>query len=251
MSRNGGQRSDGAMATTHRANGLAGLLDAAFPHSHRGVRSRLVETAEIWRIDRGRSIADQGGLGHVLLVSTGHVGLRRITFDGRQVMPRIATTGELATVLPLGERPAAAEAIALTASEIAAWKAGDVRVLAAKDPGLAMDLVDQALDAFETVFSGLDGLLHQDAVLRVARVLYLHRGLFFGDPPVLSRSHLPAMVGTSREMTRRVLRKLESRGMVARVGRDRLTLRDPEGLEAAAAMPAAREPAPRHKFLAT
>jgi CRP-like cAMP-binding protein len=241
--------------TTHRANeadGLAGLLDAAFPRSRHDVRSWLLEMAELWRIEGGRPIAHQGGLDHVLLISTGHVGLRRVTLDGRQIMPRIATTGELAAVLPLGERPAAAEAIALTASEIAAWRAGDVRALAVNDPGLALDLIDHALDAFETVFSGLDGLLHQDAVLRVARVLYLHRSLFFGDPPVLSRSHLPAMVGTSREMTRRVLRTLESRGMVARVGRDRLTLHDPEALEAAAAVPATRDPdGARYKFLAT
>jgi CRP-like cAMP-binding protein len=241
------------VTTTHRANeadGLAGLLDSAFPHSRPDVRSLLLELAELWRIEGGRAIADQGELGHVLLISTGHVGLRRMTLDGRQIMPRIATTGELASVLPLGERAAAADAIALTACHIAAWKADDVRALAAHDPGLGMDLMDHVLDAFDTVFCGLDGLIHQDATLRVARVLYLHRSLFFGDPPVLSRSHLPAMVGTSREMTRRVLRALESRGMVARVGRDRLTLRDPEALEDAAGRPAMRDADPRNKFLA-
>jgi CRP-like cAMP-binding protein len=65
-------------------------------------------------------------------------------------------------------------------------------------------------------------------------VLDLHADLFFSEPPVLRRTHLPALVGTSREMTGRVMRALESRGVVARVGRDRLDLLDPAGLAAAA-----------------
>jgi CRP-like cAMP-binding protein len=77
----------------------------------------------------------------------------------------------------------------------------------------------------------LDGFLHQDSRRRVVGVLLRHRDLFFGDPPVLSRAHLPGLVGTSREMTGRVLRQLEREGTVARVGRTGLRLLDPARLE--------------------
>jgi hypothetical protein len=65
-------------------------------------------------------------------------------------------------------------------------------------------------------------------------VLHEHTDLFFASPPVLTRTHLPILVGTSREMTGRVLRVLEARQLVARVGRNRLRLLDPAGLAAVA-----------------
>jgi len=148
-------------------------------------------------------------------------------------MPRIVTTGELVS-LSWGERALPAGSIALTACEVAAWQPADVRSLAGNDDGFAMDLVDHVLDAFEAVVISLDGLLHQDAALRLARVLHHHQTLFFGEPPILSRAHLPAMVGTSREMTRRVFRLLESRDIVARTSRGGLVLCDAKALEATA-----------------
>ena len=81
----------------------------------------------------------------------------------------------------------------------------------------------------------VDGFLHQDSRRRVMRVLVRHRDLFFADPPVLTRSHLPGLVGTSREMTGRELRELEHGGTVGRVGRTGLRLLRPEWLEEGAA----------------
>ena len=43
----------------------------------------------------------------------------------------------------------------------------------------------------------LDGLVYQSAIRRVARVLQVHDSLFFGEPPILSRTHLPSIIGTS------------------------------------------------------
>jgi CRP-like cAMP-binding protein len=134
--------------------------------------------------------------------------------------------------------------VALTPSPAAVWRADEVRSLAAHDPGFALDAVDAILALFEEVVARLDGLLYQDALRRVARVLNVHADLFFAESPVLTRAHLPTLVGTSREMTGRVLRILESRRLVARVGRDRLRLLDPDGLTAAAEAKARpREPA--------
>jgi len=81
----------------------------------------------------------------------------------------------------------------------------------------------------------MDGLLYQNALRRVARVLDQHAAIVFGDEPVVPRTYIPALVGTSREMTGRVLRLLESDGVVERIGRDRLRLLDRDRLTSIAA----------------
>jgi CRP-like cAMP-binding protein len=88
----------------------------------------------------------------------------------------------------------------------------------------------------------VDGLLHQGACRGVIRVLARHRDLFFGEPAIISGADLPSLVGTSREMTGRVLRDLERDGTLARVGRTGLRLLLPDRLDAADASLAREEP---------
>ena len=225
------------METTSRPTGpdeLEALLRRAFPHARDDVRSVLFETVELRRIEAGQSVTDQRDAADVILVTAGHIGLVRTTLDGRQIMPRIVTTGELLAISS-GERSSPAGSIALTASEVAAWKPAEVRLLATHDAGFALDLLDQVVDAFETVVTNIDGLVHQNAALRVARILQQHQTLFFGDPPTVSQAHLPVMVGASRAMTQRAFRLLEAREIVARTPRGGLVLRDASALEATAA----------------
>lgn len=182
----------------------------------------------------GQIVTRQGDPSSLALVLAGHVAVRRTTLDGRQFIVRIVTRGQLSPVLPLALRPASADAVALTPGAAAMWRGEEVRSLATVDPGFAVDVLDDVLDSLDEVMGRLDSLLYQDARRRVARVLINHADLFFVEPPVLMRTHLPSLVGTSREMTGRVLRLLESHGLVARVGRDRLRLLDPAGLAAVA-----------------
>jgi CRP-like cAMP-binding protein len=130
--------------------------------------------------------------------------------------------------------------VALTEFEVALWRSPEIRDLAATDPGFALAVIELMAGFLNTLTEKVDGFLHQDARRRVVRVLARHRELFFGNPAVLSRSHLPSLVGTSREMTGRVLRELEREGMLARVGRTGLRLLRPDRLDADAA-PLARE----------
>lgn len=216
------------------ASALPDVVDETFPHSRVDTRRALVVRAAVRQFGAGHAILRQGNESSLALVLEGHVAARRTTDDGRQLIVRIITRGGLASILPLAARPASADIVALTPSPAAVWRADDVRSLATADPGLAVDLLDNVLSWFEDVVMRLDGLVHQNALRRVARVLSLHADLFFSDPPVLTRSHLPILVGTSREMTGRVLRVLESRHIVVRVGRDRLQLLDAAGLAATA-----------------
>ena len=110
-----------------------------------------------------------------------------------------------------------------------------MQALATRDAGFAVDLLEHVMSAFEEVVDRMDGLLYQNALRRVARILDQHADIIFGEEAVVTRAYLPALVGTSREMTGRVLRRLESEGVVQRVGRDRLRLLDASGLARTAA----------------
>ena len=216
------------------AAALQAVLGSVFPHSRPMTRTAMTAAASVRSYRPGEEIINQGDETSLALVLDGHVALRRTTPDGRQVIVRIVDQGELASVLPLAARPAAADAVALTHTPVALWRGRDIRSLAESDAGLAIELMDHVLLAFEEMASRLEGLLYQDAPRRVARVLHRHSDLFFCEAPVLTRRHLPLLVGTSREMTGRVLRVLESRGLVAREGRHGLRLLDPDGLATAA-----------------
>jgi CRP-like cAMP-binding protein len=213
---------------------LPGVLGEAFAHGRPDSKAALVSAAGLRSFEAGQTILMQGDVSSLVLVLEGHVAVRRTTVDGRQLMVRIVTRGQLGTILPLAERPAVGDAVALTPSDAAIWRAEKVRSLANADPGLAVDILDHVLGSFEEVVERIDGLHHQDSLRRVARVLQQNADLFFREPPALTRRHLPILVGTSREMTGRVLRVLESRRLVVRVGRDRLRLLDPAGLARAA-----------------
>ena len=213
---------------------LPDVLGEAFPHSRPETRTALAANARVRTFLPGQTFLEQGDDSSLALVLDGHVALRRTTVEGRQLIVRIVTRGGLAAILPLAARPAVADVVALTPSPAALWRGEEARALASLDPGLAVDMLDHTLATFEEVIERLDDLIYQSALRRVAHVLDLHAGLFFSERPVLNRTHLPMMIGTSREMTGRVLRILEARHVVARVGRDRLRLLDPAGLTAAA-----------------
>jgi CRP-like cAMP-binding protein len=210
---------------------LSDVIAEAFPHSSDEKKRLLGGLARVRRFRPGEDLIQQGDTNSLALVLAGHVAVRRTTVDGRQIIVRIITHGGMAGILPLAARPASGDAVALTAGSAAIWRGDEIRTLASSDSGLALDLLDQALTTVEGVVWRLDGMLHQASLRRVARVLIANAHLFFADPPVLTRADLPDMIGTSREMTGRVLRILETLHLVTRVDRTRLRLLDAAGLE--------------------
>jgi CRP-like cAMP-binding protein len=221
--------------TSIKTMALQSLLLEVFPQSRPETRTALVNTASIQTFGPGQTMFRQGDVTPIALILGGHVAIRRTSLDGRQVIFRIVSRGKLGAFIPLIARPSAGDIVALTPAPVALWSGPWVRSLARADPGLAVDLLDHVVITYEEVVGRLDSLLYQDALRRVARILHMHADLFFADEPVLTRDLLPTLVGTSREMTGRVLRVLEARNLVARLGRNRLRLLDADGLAAAAA----------------
>jgi CRP-like cAMP-binding protein len=211
---------------------LQTLIRASLPGSRPESAQALVTSARVRRVRANEPIWRQGEPIPLTLVLEGFAAFRRTTVDGQQLITAVVMPGELYGMIGIAGSLAAAELTALTDCAVAAWPGAAVRELAAADADLALDVIDRLASLLTVITERLDGFLHQDARRRVLRVLARYRDLFFADPPILTRAQLPALVGTSREMTSRVLRALEREGTIARVGRTRLILLDPSSLDA-------------------
>jgi CRP-like cAMP-binding protein len=195
---------------------------------------RLVQTARHRTIKIGEQVYRQGDPAPLTMILEGYGAARRTTVTGREIVSGVSPPGVLFGWSGLAGVPSSIDLIALTDCRVSQWRGTEVRALVQGDPGLALAAIDSMGWSLNQTVERIEGFLHQDARLRVLRVLATYRHLFFEEPPVLTRAHLPGLVGTSREMTGHVVRQLEREGTIARVGRMGLILLRPEQLEAQA-----------------
>lgn len=210
---------------------LKGFLERSLTTTRPETVDRLLETARVRTVRPGEYIYRQGEPVPLTLILDGYGAARRTTSGGKQLVSGIAPAGVLFGWSGLASVPSSIEFTALTDGEVAQWTGSEVRSLAAADPGLAMAAIDSMAWSLHQTMERIEGFLHQDARLRVLRILAHHRDLFFGESAVLSRGYLPGLVGTSREMTGHVLRQLEREGTLRRVGRTGLELLRPDQLD--------------------
>ncbi len=210
-------------------------LERSLPAAREATIDRLVQTARLRMLTAGDAIYRQGEPVPLTIILEGFGAASRTTVNGKQLVSGVAPAGVLFGWSGLASVPSSVGLVALTACEVAQWPGPEMRTVAATDPGLAIAAIDSMAWSLHQTVERIEGFLHQDAQPRVLRILSQHRELFFGEPPVLTRAHLPGLVGTSREMTGRVLRQLERDGTVARVGRTGLRLLDPTRLESSEA----------------
>jgi CRP-like cAMP-binding protein len=229
-------RSLGSGSTADRRE-LQGLLERALPGTGRDTIQFLAGTASPQRVGPDGLIFRQGEAARLTLVVRGYGAFRRTTVDGQQLTMGIAAPGDLIGITSIASIYSSVDLIALTDCEVAIWLGPEIRRLAATDSGFALDIIDRLATFLNDLTEKVDGFLHQDARRRVVRILARHRDLFFAEPPVVSRAILPGLVGTSREMTGRVLRELERERTVLRVGRTGLRLLRPDRLDTDAARP--------------
>jgi CRP/FNR family cyclic AMP-dependent transcriptional regulator len=204
----------------------------------------LADTARLRTVQPEAAIYPQGEPAMLTLILDGFGAFRRTTIGGQQLSSGVGRTGDLFGFSSVASVASSVELVALTECHVAQWPGAQIRALAGEDSALAINAVDSMAAALHAMIERVEGFLHQDARRRVVRILARHRDLFFGEPAILTRAHLPSLVGTSREMTGRVLRQLEREGTVGRVGRTGMKLLRPERLEADAA---GGEQAPRSR----
>jgi CRP-like cAMP-binding protein len=220
----------GAGSTPSR-HPLRELLERSLPGCRPETIARLLDTARVRTVRPGQKIYRQGDPVPLTIILDGYGAARRTLVNGRELVSGIAPAGVLFGWSGLASVPSSVELVALTDCEVGQWQGPEVRALVATDPGLALAAIDSMAWSLHQTVERIEGFLHQEARLRVVRVLTRHRELFFGESPVLTRAHLPGLVGTSREMTGKVLRQLEREGTLARVGRTGLKLLRPDQLE--------------------
>jgi CRP-like cAMP-binding protein len=210
---------------------LPALLARTLPRASPASRRILAESASISIVAPGRVAFRQGHPIPLTLVLHGHLAFRRTTEDGRELVLGIGTPGMMFGFSSVAGSQAEVDLVAVTPAEIATWSGVAVRTLVLADAGLALDIIEGMARYKVCITDRIDGFVHQDARRRVVRILGAYRDLFFGREPILTRSHLPGLVGTSPEMTRRVVRELEREGIVERVGRRGLRLKSRERLD--------------------
>jgi CRP/FNR family cyclic AMP-dependent transcriptional regulator len=213
---------------------LATLLGSAFPGIAPPSVDHLVETAVVTTLRQRDLVYGQGEPVRLTIVLRGYAVFRQLTPDGREVIHGIVRPGAVFGHTGIARQLAFAEAMAVTPAQVASWSGEEVRDLLPADPALALAVVDAMAHYIIRMGGRMDRYMHQEARRRVLRVLAEHGDLFFGEPPVIARAFLPAVVGTSREMTGRVLRSLEAEGVVKRIGRRGLRLLRPDALEGVA-----------------
>jgi CRP-like cAMP-binding protein len=192
---------------------IEALLEAILPGIRPASVRSLADAGRGRTVRPGELIVRQGEEIPLVLLTRGHAGFRRTTVDGQQLIIGVAYPGGMFGIGSVSATISTVELVALTQAEAVIWRGDVFRRAVAADPALALLCI------------------HQGARRRVIRILARHRDLFFSDPPVLNRTHLPGLVGTSREMTGRVLRQLEREHVVARIGRTGLKLLDPAPLD--------------------
>jgi len=210
------------------------LLAQGLPNAAPETIESLAGAAQLRAVGPGDIVYRQGETIPLTLVIRGYGALRRTTIAGRQFVVGIASPGLLVGYPGIADRAASADLIAITPAKVARWSGTQIRAMVLADPGLAVSVIDAMARLIGMTTERIEGFMHQEARGRVLRVLAEHADLLFGDPPVLPRTLLPGLVGTSREMTGRVLRSLEAEGVVSRVGRRGLRLLAPAALEEAA-----------------
>jgi len=227
------KKADSSPTVEHRE--IRALIQLALPGSRHETTQILAEAAHVRRVRNEDLVFHQGEPIPMMLMIRGYGAFRRTTVDGQQLIVGIANPGEMYGFSAVASTHSSVDLVALMDCDIAIWRGPDVRRIAGTDPGFALAMIDKLAAYLNMITEKVDGFLHQNARRRVVRVLARHRDLFFVSPVLLSRAHLPSLVGTSREMTGRVLRELERDGTVARVGRTGLRLLRPDLLDADAA----------------
>lgn len=215
--------------TTDRDPVREALL-ASLPGCRAETIQQLTETVRVRTVQLGERIYTQGDPVPLTIILEGYGAARRTTLGGKELVNGVAPPGVLFGWSGLASVPSSVELVALTECRVAQWPGPVIRTLASSDPELALAAIDSMAWSLHQTVERIEDFLHQDARLRVVRVLARHRELFFGEKPVLTRAHLPGLVGTTREMTGKVLRQLERDGTLARVERNGLKLLRPEQL---------------------
>lgn len=199
---------------------------------------RIREGARTRKLHRGEMLFSQGDPAtHVYVLEAGRMRLVQVHPDGRAVIHRILTPGELfGGVAALGEARYPVSAEALEESQVLGWSGEMLQQLLLRCPRVALNLLRLQARRIEELQERIQELVSERVERRVARaVLRLARqtgrrteeGILVDLP--LRREDLANLTGTTLYTASRILSRWEQLGIVA-AGRQRLVIRSPHAL---------------------
>jgi CRP-like cAMP-binding protein len=177
----------------------------------------LERSAATLSFERGRVVAAAGRPRPLILVTDGYVAVRRTEPAGRTFTLLVLRRGHV-VAFRTGE-VALADFVGLSSGKVALIPAPAIRDLVVHDPQFALRMVDESSEALRQVYNRLHEVTFDSAAQRLAIALLAYQPLLAGPRPVLSRTDLASLIGTSREMLGRLARRFESLGAIERVGR--------------------------------
>lgn len=213
---------------------VGALLPTLMPSASAATRAALTESFELRAFRPRDQLLAQGAPWEMELILDGWVAVRRVGKSGKRFTIAVLGPGQLAGASAAARLPALGENVALTPVTAAIWSGSATRQLVAGDSALALDFIDRLVLGIGTILERYDTVTFEGARVRLCRVLWTYRDIAFHERrPILSRSELASLVGTSREMANRVLRQIESEGIIRRTGGRGLVLSDETMLQAA------------------
>jgi CRP-like cAMP-binding protein len=194
----------------------------------------LLKEARTVRHPKDSPVFEQGGEAHsVFLLLHGHVRAEKTTPDGKQIVMRYISAGEIfgvAQAIGLSQYPATA--VAAVDSVSLAWPSAAWPRLVAQHPALAVNTLQTVGERLQDAHTRVIEMTTQEVERRIANALLrlakqagrnVEAGIEIDFP--ISREDLAAMTGTTLHTVSRILSAWEQQGMI-QSGRQRIILRD-------------------------
>jgi CRP-like cAMP-binding protein len=198
----------------------------------------LLKEARAVRHPKNSNVFEQGQEAHSLfLLLNGHVRAEKTTPEGKQIVVRYVSAGEVFGVAQaIGLRHYPATAVAVVDSVSLAWPSTAWPRLVEQHPALATNALQTVGQRLQEAHTRVIEMTTEEVERRIAHALLrlvkqagrkVERGIEIDFP--ISRQDVAEMTGTTLHTVSRVLSAWEQQGLVES-GRQRITIRDPHRL---------------------
>ena len=198
----------------------------------------LLKEARAVRHPKNSNVFEQGQEAHSLfLLLHGHVRAEKNTPDGKQIVVRYVSAGEVFGVAQaIGLKLYPATAVAAVDSVSLAWPSAAWPRLVAQHPALAANTLQTVGQRLQEAHTRVIEMTTEEVERRIAHALLrllkqagrkVERGIEIDFP--ISRQDVAEMTGTTLHTVSRVLSAWEQQGLVES-GRQRIIVRDPHRL---------------------
>lgn len=198
----------------------------------------LLKEARAVRHPKNSNVFEQGQEAHSLfLLLNGHVRAEKTTPDGKQIVVRYVSAGEVFGVAQaIGLKHYPATAVAAVDSVSLAWPSAAWPRLVAQHPALATNTLQTVGQRLQEAHTRVIEMTTEEVERRIAHALLrlvkqagrkVEGGIEIDFP--ISRQDVAEMTGTTLHTVSRVLSAWEQQGLVES-GRQRIIVRDPHHL---------------------